>query len=178
MVTEMTTTDMTRRPTRRRPASAGPLAVAATVALATAVMIPANANAQDSSAIPELFPAQNRLVALGGSPTGQCFGAVSTSLNPDAYPNSASVGWAFGVLGVGPCDLPVTWSWKNRDTGATGEKTAHVPAPGISGGVPDPINHPYEEIMNTGGGPIEYTLTTDGGAVAGPITITTPAYTG
>lgn len=174
----MTTTGTTRRGLRRPIVSVGALAAATTVALATAVMAPASANAQDSSAIPSLFPAENRLVAIGGSPTGACYGAVSTTISPDGYPNTAAVAWAFGVLGIGPCDLTVTLSWHNLDTGATGEKVAFVPAPRISGGVPDPISHPVEAQIPTGHGLVEYRLTTDGGAVAGPIVIHTPEYTG
>lgn len=174
----MTTTGTTRRSLRRPAISVGALTAATTVALTAAILAPASANAQDSSAIPDLFPAQNRLVAVGGSPTGACFGVVSTTVNPGGYPDSATVGWAFGVLGVGPCDLTVTLSWRNLDTDARGEKTARVPMPRLSGGVPDPINHPADAIMNTGAGDIEYRLTTNGGAVAGPVVIRTPAYTG
>lgn len=174
----MTTTSTPRRSFRRPTASVGALAAATAVALATAVMTPAAANAQDSSEIPNLFPAQNRLVAVGGSPTGACFGAVSTTINPDAYPDSASVSWAFGVLGVAACDLDVTLSWRNVDSGAEGTKTARVAFPRLSGGIPDPISSPQAAIMNTGAGNIEYTLTTSGGAVAGPVVIATPAYTG
>lgn len=174
----MTITGATRRNLRRPSVSAGALAVAATFALASALLAPASASGQDSSAIPDLFPAQNRLVAVGGSPTGACYGVVSTTVSPGGYPNSAAVGWAFGVLGVGSCDLTVTLSWHNLDTDARGEKTAHVPMPRLSGGIPDPISHPAEAIMNTGAGNIEYRLTTDGGAVAGPVVIRTPAYTG
>lgn len=154
------------------------MAAATVVALATAVMAPASANAQDSSAIPDLFPAQNRLIATGGSPTGACYGVVTTTISPDGYPGAASVGWAFGVLGLGDCNLTVTLTWHNLETGARGEKIAQVPVPRISGGVPDPISHPAEAIMSTGAGPVEYRLSTNGGAVAGPVTITTPAYTG
>lgn len=177
-MTRMTTTSTTRRSTRRLSVSVGALAAATAVALATAVMAPATVNAQSSSsAIPQLFPAQNRLVAPGGSPTGMCAGVVSTTVNPDGYPDTASVSWAVGVLGVGPCDLTATLSWHNLDTGATGQKTAHIPGPRISDGIPDPTGHPYDAIMNTGAGNIEYRLTTDGGAVAGPVVIPTPAYT-
>lgn len=175
---EMNTTSTTRRGIRQPSVSVGALAAATAVALATAVMAPATANAQDSSAIPDLFPAQNRLIATGGSPTGACYGVVTTTISPDGYPGTASVGWAFGVLGLSACDLTVTLSWRNLDTGATGEKIARVPVPRISGGVPDPISHPYAAIMSTGAGPVEYRLTTNGGAVAGPVTITTPAYAG
>lgn len=174
----MTTIGSTSRIIHRPSVSAGALAAAAAVALATVVVTPATAGAQSSSsAVPQLFPAPDRLVAVGGSPTGACAGAVSTSINPQGYPGTSSVSWAFGILGVGPCDLTATLSWRNLDTGATGEKVAHIPVPRISDGVPDPIAHPYDAMMSTGAGLVEYRLTTNAGAVAPPVTLRTPAYT-
>lgn len=178
MIYDVNITEANQRRTRRPSLSVGALAAATTVALAAVVVAPAGANAQDSSVIPNLFPAQNRLVAVGGSPTGACYGVVTTTINPNGYPDTASVDWAFGVLGVGPCNLTVTLSWHNLRTDQRGEKVAHVPVSRLSGGIPDPISHPYEAQMPTGAGPVEYRLTTNAGAVAGPITITTPAYTG
>ena len=175
----MNTTGSTRRITRRPIVSVGAFLAATTVALSAAVTAPATANAQDSSeAIQQLFPAPNRMVAVGGSPTGLCAGAVSTTVHGDGYPDSASVSWAFAVLGVGPCDIVATLSWRNLDTGATGEKVAQVPFPRISTGIPDPISHPYEAQISTGPGRVEYRLTTTGGAVAGPIVVETIAYDG
>jgi hypothetical protein len=164
-----------RRDPRRPLVSVGACLAATAVAVTTAVAVPATANAQDSSssAIGEVLPAPDRLVATGGSPTGACYGAVSTTIDGDGYPASASVGWAFVVPGVGPCDLTATLSWRNLDTGATGEKTASIPHPRISLGVPDPIGHPYDAIMATGPGRVEYRLTTTGGATAGPIVVHT-----
>lgn len=157
----------------------GAFLAATAVAVTAAVTAPATANAQESSeAIGQVFPAPGRLVATGGSPTGACFGAVSTTVTGGGYPASATVNWAFVVLGVGPCNLTATLSWRNTVSGATGQKTAAIPHPRISLGVPDPIAHPYEAIMSTGPGPIEYRLTTSGGAWAGPVIIETPAYTG
>lgn len=170
----MNTIGSTRRITRRPTVSAGAFLAATAVALITAVTAPATANAQDSSeAIGQVFPAPDRLVAVGGSPTGACHGAVSTTVNGDGYPASASVSWGFVVFGVGPCNLTATLSWRNTVTGATGGKTATIPRPRISTGVPDPIAHPYDAIMNTGPGPIEYRLTTNGGASAGPMIVHT-----
>lgn len=175
----MTSIGTTRRSTRRQSASVGALAAATAVALTTAVIAPATANAQSSpSAIPGLFPAQNRLIAPGGSPTGACAGIVSTTINPDGYPDTASVSWAFGILGLGPCNLTATLSWRNLDTGATGQKIAHIPVPRLSDGIPDPIRTPTDALISTGPGNVEYRLTTDGGAAAGPVVIRTPAYTG
>lgn len=170
----MNTSGSTRRITRRPIVSVGAFLAATAVALTAAVTAPATANAQGSSdAIGQVFPAPGRLVATGGSPTGACFGAVSTTVNGDGYPASASVSWAFVVLGVGPCDLTATLSWRNTITGATGERAAPIPHPRISLGIPDPISHPYKAIMSTGPGPIEYRLTTTGGASAGPIIVHT-----
>ncbi|MCT2172987.1 hypothetical protein [Dietzia cinnamea] len=129
-----------------------------------------------ADAVPQVLPAANRLVAVGGSPTGLCAGAVSTTLNGNGYPGSSSVSWAFAVIGVGPCNLTATLSWRNLDSGETGEKIAHIPHPRISTGVPDPIAHPYEAIIPTGSGPVEYRLTTTGGAVAGPLVVETAAW--
>lgn len=170
----MNTTGTTRRITRRTTVSVGAFIAATTVALTAAVTAPATANAQDSSgAISQVLPAPQRLVAVGGSPTGQCFGAISTTVNGDGYPGSATVGWSFVVLGGGPCDLTATLSWRNTITGDTGTKVARAPHPRISTGVPDPIAHPYDAVMDTGPGPIEYRLTTTGGAAAGPMIVDT-----
>ncbi|MBB1033517.1 hypothetical protein G6031_03830 [Dietzia sp. CQ4] len=176
---EVNTTGTTRRDTRRPTATVTATLAATAVALAAALAAPATANAQDSSeALAQLLPAPNRLVAWGGSPTGACAGAVSTSLRGDGYPGSASVSWAFAVVGVGPCALTATLSWRNLDTGTSGQKVAQIPHPRISLGVPDPIAHPYDAIIPTGSGRVEYRLTTTGGAVAGPIVVDTVAYTG
>jgi len=178
-MTRVNTTGSTRRATRRPTVSVAALAAAAAVATATAIAVPAGANAQDSTAVPgQLFPAPGRLVAWGGSPTGACAGAVSTTLNGNGYPGSSTVSWAFAVLGVGPCDLTATLSWRNLDSGATGQKTARIPHPRISTGVPDPISHPYEAIIPTGSGRVEYRLTTTGGAVAGPVVVETAPWSG
>ena len=173
------TTGSTRRITRRPTVAVGAFLAATAVALTAAVTAPATANAQDSSeAIPLLFPAPDRMIAVGGSPSGLCAGAISTTLDGDGYPDTASVSWAFAVVGVGPCTLTATLSWRNLDTGATGEKVAQVPFPRISTGIPDPISHPYEAQISTGPGRVEYRLTTTGGAVAGPIVVETVAYDG
>lgn len=173
------TTGTSRRITRRPTATVTATLAATAVALAAALAAPATANAQDSSeVITQLLPAPNRLVAWGGAPTGACAGAVSTTLNGDGYPDSASVSWAFAVIGVGPCNLTATLSWRNLDNGTTGQKVAQIPHPRISLGVPDPIAHPYDAIISTGAGRVEYRLTTTGGAVAGPIIVDTVAYAG
>lgn len=154
------------------------LAVAATVAVpatAGAQTMPATGSVGGSAeTIPALTPADDRLVATGGSPTGTCFGAVSATIGTDGYPLSSQVGWAAGVVGVGNCDLTATLSWTNLDTGETGEKVMEVPSPAF---LPmGNIAHPKDTIIPTGPGTVEYTLTTDGGASAGPIFMVTPVY--
>lgn len=154
------------------------------LALATTIAVPATAGAQtmpdtgsvggSAETIPALTPAEDRMVATGGSPTGTCFGAVSATIDPDGYPNSSRVGWAAGVVGVGACDLTATVSWKNLDTGESGEKVMEVPSPAF---LPmGNIAHPKDTLIPTGPGQVEYTLTTNGGASTGPITVETPAY--
>lgn len=185
----MNTIGMSRRVARRSVVSATTALAATALAVAATVASPAVAGAQipggvgslgpgSAEAVPQVLPAANRLVAVGGSPTGACAGAVSTTLNGNGYPGSSSVSWAFAVIGVGPCDLTATLSWRNLDSGETGAKIAHIPHPRISTGVPDPISHPYEAIIPTGSGPVEYRLTTTGGAVAGPVVVETAPWSG
>lgn len=185
----MNTTGMSRRVARRSVVSATTALAATALAVTATVASPAVAGAQipggvgslgpgSAEAVPQVLPAANRLVAVGGSPTGACGGAVSTTLNGNGYPGSSSVSWAFAVVGVGPCDLTATLSWRNLRSGETGEKIAHIPHPRISTGVPDPISHPYEAIIPTGSGPVEYRLTTTGGAVAGPVVVATAPWSG
>ncbi|WP_291082756.1 hypothetical protein [Dietzia sp. UBA5065] len=173
----MNISESIRRNPRRPLVSVGAALAATAVALTSAVVGPATANAQGSAeAIPLLFPAPDRLIATGGSPTGNCAGIVSATLNGDGYPASASVSWGFGVLGTGPCNLTATLTWRNLTTNATGQKTAQIPWPRISTGIPDPISSPQEAIISTGVGPIEYRLTTTGGATAGPIVVDTVPF--
>ncbi|MDV8000150.1 hypothetical protein [Rhodococcus sp. IEGM 1408] len=185
----MNTTSTSRRLARRSTAKVAATLAVSAVAVAAAISAPATAHAQGSAnaqgssmgsadAIPQVFPAPNRLVATGGSPTGACVGAVSTTLNGNGYPGTASVSWAFAVVGVGPCNLTATLSWRNLDNNTSGQKVAQIPQPRISLGVPDPIAHPYDAIISTGSGRVEYRLTTTGGAVAGPIVVDTVAYSG
>lgn len=108
---------------------------------------------------------------MGVTPTNQCVGAVATAINTGGYPDSATVNWAFFVPGVGDCGLTVTLYWKNLDTNKTGEKVAHVSAPQLDYGIPNPVSHPYEAIIPTGSGRVEYMLTTNAGAVSGPIVL-------
>ncbi|MFB9258912.1 hypothetical protein [Dietzia aerolata] len=155
------------------------------LAVAASLAAPATAGAQtmpetgsvsgSAETMPKLTPADDRLVATGGSPTGTCFGAVSATIDGEGSPHASQVGWAAGVVGVGNCDLTATLTWKNLDTGETGEKVMEVPSPAF---LPmGNLAHPKDTIIPTGEGQVEYTLTTNGGASAGPITVETPEYT-
>ncbi len=160
------------------PAVAGAQASAAPGSVVPAPGAAGSLGPGSADAVPQVLPAADRLVAISGSPAGACAGAVSTTLNGIGYPGSSSVSWAFAVVGFGPCDLTATLSWRNLRSGESGQKVAHIPHPRISTGVPAPISHPYDAIISTGSGPVEYTLTTTGGAVAGPIVVETAAWPG
>lgn len=150
---------------------------AGTLALAAGLATPAAAGAQElgsltttSSGVPaHLVPGPNTLVAVGGSPTGLCQGAVGVTVHDSAYPGSAALDWGVAVPGVGPCDLTVTLDWHNLDTGERGTKTLDVPVPRIWSGVV----HPYDAQIPTRDGRVEYRLSTNGGATAGPIVVAT-----
>jgi|GEM_PF-6268396 len=153
------------------------------VALAAGCLVTApvaTAGAQDlgslttsSAGVPGgLVPGPDRLVAVGGSPTGLCAGAVAVSVHDGGYPDSATVNWTIAMPGVGPCGLTATLTWRNLDTGATGEQRVGVPDPRLSTGPA----HPYDAIVTTGGGAVEYRLVTDVGASAGPITVATTPH--
>lgn len=121
-----------------------------------------------------LIPGPDNLVAWGGSPTGLCQGAVAAQLGGEGYPDSASLHWGIAMPGIGDCDLEVTLSWHNLDTGETGERVLAVDEPEIWAGV----RHPNDSILPTGVGEIEYHLSTNAGAEAGPITVETLPYEG
>lgn len=165
-----------------RSAVAGKIALAAGVALAAGLSTPAVASAQDAGSLTPmstdlpgyLLPSPNTLVAFGGSPTGLCQGAVAAKIQSGGYPDSSSLSWGIAMPGVGACDLTVTVAWHNLDSGQTGEKTLRVDQPTLWAGV----SHPYEAIVSTGPGTVEYRLSTNAGTQAGPITVETPAYEG
>lgn len=119
-----------------------------------------------------LVPGPHNLVAVGGSPTGLCHGAVAARVHDSSYPASASVSWGVAMPGVGPCDLVATLSWHNLDTGVRGQQILDVPGPRLWTGVA----HPYDAIIGTRAGRVEYRLTTNGGAVAGPIVVETSPW--
>ncbi|QDQ97812.1 hypothetical protein [Tomitella fengzijianii] len=125
--------------------------------------------------LPGVFaPGGDSLVAVGGSPSGTCWGAVSVGINGDGYPGSAVATWNIGVLGFGDCGLHATLHWTNLDEGTSGEQTIAVDAPQIF----PARNDGKSGILNTGVGDIEYTLTTDGGAHSDTITVHTDPYDG
>lgn len=154
------------------------LGATAACAIATGVAMPATASAQgsmtpSSSDLPEyLVPGPDTLVAPTGSPTGLCAGAVAAKIDTGGYPDSSSMHWGIAMPGVGACDLTVTLHWSNLDTGESGEKQHVVDEPELWTGVA----HPYDSIVATGPGQVEYRLSTDAGGAAGPITLETPEY--
>lgn len=178
-----TSTDANSSSTSRsRSAVAGKIALAAGVALAAGLASPAVASAQDagsltpmSTELPDyLLPSPDTLVAWGGSPTGMCQGAVAAKITSGGYPDSSSLSWGIAMPGIGVCNLTVTVEWHNLDSGQTGEKTLQVNQPTLWAGV----SHPYEAIVSTGPGTVQYRLSTNAGAAAGPITVVTPKYEG
>lgn len=142
--------------------------------------LPATAHAQGTGSITPsssdlpgyLIPGPDTLVTPTGSPTGLCAGAVAAHVRGSGYPDSATMSWGIALPGVGPCDLTVTLHWQNLDTGASGETSTDVPGPRLWTGV----EHPHAAIVSTGPGRVEYRLTTDAGAQAGPIIVETEAY--
>lgn len=112
------------------------------------------------------------LLAVGGSPTGLCQGAIAARVADAGYPASASVSWGVAMPGIGPCHLVATLDWHNLDTGTRGQKTLDIPGPRLWTGV----THPYDAIITTGSGTVEYRLTTNGGAGAGPILVETSPW--
>ena len=169
----METIAVTRRAVKTLSAAAG-------IALAVGLAAPATASAQElgsltmmSANLPAyLVPGPGNLVAVGGSPTGLCQGAVAANVADSLYPASASVSWGVAMPGVGPCNLVATLDWHNLDTGERGQKTLDVPGPRLWTGVA----HPYDAIIGTGAGKVEYRLTTNGGAVAGPMVVETSPW--
>lgn len=167
-------------PSRRVPTLAGRAALVASAALAVGLTSPAVADAQGAGSIGPtasdvpgyLTPGPQNLVAWGGSPNGLCQGVVAAELSGDGYPDSASLHWGIAMPGVGACDLEVTLSWHNLTTGETGERVLEVDEPQIWAGV----RHPKNSILPTGVGEVEYRLSTNGGAEAGPITVETLPY--
>ncbi|KAA0920024.1 hypothetical protein FQ137_08395 [Dietzia sp. ANT_WB102] len=169
----METIGFTRSAVRAASAAAG-------IALALGLAAPAAANAQELGSLTPmsvdlpgyLVPGPGNLLAVGGSPTGLCQGAAAARVTDSGYPASAAVSWGVAMPGVGPCDLVATLDWHNLDTGARGQKTLDIPGPRLWTGVA----HPYDAIIPTGGGTVEYRLTTNGGAAAGPIVVETSPW--
>ncbi len=159
---------------------AAALAVSAPVALAT------SAGAQEGplgptgslgglSNLPEVFnPGDDAVLAVGGSPSGTCWGGVSVNINGEGYPDSAVATWNVGVFGIGDCGLEATLHWTNTDTGESGEKSISIDEPEIF----PARNDGKSGIMTTGPGDVEYTLTTNGGATSDTVVVTTVPYEG
>lgn len=156
-------------------AAAVPLALAAPAAAQEGGSLGPTGSIGGLPNLPEVFaPGGDSLVAVGGAPSGTCWGAVSVGIEGDGYPGSAVAWWNVGVLGIGDCGLHATLHWHNTDTGESGEQTIAVDAPQIF----PHRNDGKSGILNTGAGDVEYTLTTDGGAHSDTITVHTDPYDG
>lgn len=122
-------------------------------------------------AIPgDVAPAPNRLVAVGGSPTCTCFGSVTADIDTTYGPGTVFVEWKVHQFGVGACGLEATLSWRNLDSGTSGEHRLVQNLPGNWPSHGDDQNN----TSATGSGPIEYRLVTNGGGYSAPLTLTSP----
>ncbi|WP_280501123.1 hypothetical protein [Nocardia farcinica] len=61
---------------------------------------------------------------------GPCVAVVDSSVNGDAYPNSAAFTVQTTMIGVGSCELTVTLRWRDVGDGSTGEFTVTAHGPG------------------------------------------------
>lgn len=174
---------MSRRRINRTAAVAGMIGSAA---LGAAVLAPA-ANAQGTgedvgplaslgtaSQIPgQMQPGENELAVQGGY--GLCFQWAKVSLDPGGYPDSTLMAPEANSIGLGDCTQDIVLEWKNLDSGETGSKAWTATGPGSISGVP----HPYEAIVGTGAGKVEFTLEAEkSGARSDTITLDVPAYQG
>lgn len=84
---------------------------------------------------------------------GFCAAKIDVSIRPGAESNSyVIVGPDIRYLGIGPCDLTATLSWKELSTGRTGSED--IP---VTSGL---VNYGLKTF--SGHGLVEYTLTTNG----------------
>lgn len=102
---------------------------------------------------------------------------MSATIDGEGYPHTSQVSWGAGVVGIGDCGLTATLSWENLDTGETGEKSIDISEPQFATSALL-LAHPKDSLIPTGPGQVEYSLTTNGGAEAGPILVQTPEYDG
>ncbi|AYF77317.1 hypothetical protein D7D52_29770 [Nocardia yunnanensis] len=101
---------------------------ALTVLLCTAA---AAASPAIASAAPAATPAATGSFATVYSLTnGPCVAIVNTSVYGDAYPGQAAFTVDAQLPGVGTCDLPITLTYRNVDTGDTGSIVADAQGPG------------------------------------------------
>ncbi|KQU56768.1 hypothetical protein ASG84_19305 [Rhodococcus sp. Leaf278] len=85
--------------------------------------------------------------------SGFCAAKIDVSIRPGAESNSyVIVGPDIQYLGIGPCDLTATLSWKELATGRTGSDD--IP---VTSGL---VNYGLKTF--SGHGLVEYTLTTNG----------------
>ena len=127
-----------------------------------------------ASQIPEQTqPSENRLLLEGTY--GLCYMWSSVDLTPGGYPSSATMSPSANSIGLGDCTQEITLHWKNLDKGTSGEQTWTAKGPGNVAGV----GHPYDAIVGTGGGTVEFTATADkSGASSETLTLEVPEYEG
>lgn len=113
-------------------------------------------------------PADNRLVASGPSATGTCFSWVTADITNQSS-GTVRVDWKVHQLGVGACDLQATLSYENLDSGYTGKHVLEENLPGNWPSHGDSKNN----VSITTPGRVEWQLTTNGGAEAGPLVLVT-----
>lgn len=127
-----------------------------------------------ASQIPEQTqPAENRLLLEGGY--GLCYMWTSVDIHPGGYPSSATMSPSANSIGLGDCAQEITLHWKNLDKNTNGDQSWTAKGPGRFEGV----GHPYDAIVGTGGGTVEFTITAEkSGASSEPLTLEVPGYEG
>ena len=127
-----------------------------------------------ASQIPEQTqPSENRLLLEGGY--GLCYMWTSVDIHPGGYPSSATMSPSANSIGLGDCTQEITLHWKNLDKNTNGEQSWTAKGPGHIAGV----GHPYDAIVGTGGGTVEFTITAEkSGASSETLTLEVPEYEG
>lgn len=127
-----------------------------------------------ASQIPEQTqPGENRLQIDGAY--GLCYMWASVDVHPGGYPSSATMSPSANSIGLGDCTQEITLHWKNLDTGTEGSQSWTAKGPGQINGV----GHPYDAIVGTGGGTVEFSISGDkSGATSDTITLEVPEYEG
>ncbi len=119
--------------------------LALTAAAATSVAV--------GTASADPLPSPLNLETYSLPQSGFCAAKIDVSIRPGAESNSyVIVGPDIQYLGIGPCDLTATLSWKEQATGRTGSDD--IP---VTSGL---VNYGLKTF--SGHGLVEYTLTTNG----------------